>query len=92
MSNPLLGGLASASYCVPYRRVRGWSRQISWLTCGAFSWLVAPRLFALLRTHDLFGVLAATPSAHTDSGFSGPAVSRFLDRDHRIGKRDEMNG
>jgi L-rhamnose-H+ transport protein len=68
MGNPLvgvvyhwLGGLASASFYVPYRGVRGWSWEIVWLTGGLFSWAIAPWLFALTMTNDLVGVLAATP-------------------------------
>lgn len=56
-----LGGLASASFYVPYKRIRGWSWEIFWLTGGLFSWAVAPWLFASLQTSDLLGVLAATP-------------------------------
>lgn len=66
--NPLLGvffhwvgGLASASFYVPYRSVRGWSWEVFWLLGGIFSWIIAPWLFAGLRTHDLLAVLAATP-------------------------------
>lgn len=56
-----LGGLGSASFYVPYRWVKYWSWEIYWLTGGVFSWIVAPWLFAYLRTEDLLGVLAATP-------------------------------
>ncbi|MEG8044726.1 L-rhamnose/proton symporter RhaT [Sphingomonas sp. LR59] len=68
MGNPLvgvayhwLGGLASASFYVPYRGVRRWSWEIFWLTGGLFSWLFAPWLFASVMTNDLLGVIAATP-------------------------------
>lgn len=57
-----LGGLASASFYVPYKRVRRWSWEIFWLAGGVFSWLVAPWLFAALRTRDLLGVLGAAPA------------------------------
>ena len=69
MPNPLLGvffhwlgGLASASFYVPYKGVRGWSWEIFWLVGGLFSWIFAPWLFAVLRTHDLFVVLGEVPS------------------------------
>ena len=65
MPNPLLGvffhwlgGLASASFYVPYKGVRGWSWEIFWLVGGVFSWIIAPWLFATLRTHELPTVLA----------------------------------
>ena len=56
-----LGGLASASFYVPYRSVRGWSWEVFWLIGGIFSWIIMPWLFAGLRSHDLLAVLAATP-------------------------------
>ncbi len=58
-----LGGFASASFYVPYKRIRLWSWEVFWLAGGLFSWLLAPWLFASLRTHDLLGVLAAAPRA-----------------------------
>ncbi|WP_114951500.1 L-rhamnose/proton symporter RhaT [Sphingosinicella terrae] len=54
-----LGGLASASFYVPFRWVRHWSWEIYWLTAGLFSWLFVPWIVAALRTEDLLGVLAA---------------------------------
>lgn len=56
-----LGGLASASFYVPYRGVRRWSWEIYWLTGGIFSWLIAPWLLASLQTNDLVGVLSHAP-------------------------------
>jgi L-rhamnose-H+ transport protein len=56
-----LGGLASASFYVPYKRVRRWSWEIFWIVGGVFSWIIAPWLFALLRTEHLFQVLASAP-------------------------------
>jgi L-rhamnose-H+ transport protein len=56
-----LGGLASASFYVPYRKVQHWSWEIFWLTGGIFSWLLAPWIFAYFRTNDLIGVLSAAP-------------------------------
>lgn len=70
MPNPLLGvvfhwlgGFASASFYVPYRSVRGWSWEVFWLVGGVFSWIIAPWLFAAVRTHDLLAVLAAAPAS-----------------------------
>ncbi len=54
-----LGGLSSASFYVPYKRIRLWSWEIFWLTGGLFSWVVAPWIGALIGTKDLFHVLAA---------------------------------
>lgn len=56
-----IGGFASASFYVPYQRIRLWSWEIFWLVGGVFSWLIAPWIFASLRTEDLLGVLGAAP-------------------------------
>jgi L-rhamnose-H+ transport protein len=58
-----LGGLASASFYVPYRGVRRWSWETYWLVGGFFSWVIAPWLIALLMTRDLLRVLSeASPT------------------------------
>lgn len=56
-----LGGLASASFYVPYKRIERWSWEIFWIVGGLFSWAVAPWLFAGAQTSDLVRVLAQTP-------------------------------
>jgi L-rhamnose-H+ transport protein len=67
-SNPLvgvlfhwLGGLASASFYLPYRGVRKWSWETYWLVGGLFSWIVAPWTFAFLLVPNLISVLASAP-------------------------------
>lgn len=69
MGNPILGvffhwlgGFASASFYVPYKRIKLWSWEIFWLTGGIFSWLIAPWIFAFLQTEDLLSVLAQVPA------------------------------
>jgi L-rhamnose-H+ transport protein len=69
-SNPLLGvffhwlgGLSSASFYVPYKRVRGWAWEVYWLTGGIFSWVIAPWMFASLRTEHLWEVLTSAPNS-----------------------------
>jgi L-rhamnose-H+ transport protein len=58
-----LGGLASASFYVPYRKVRGWSWETYWLAGGIASWIFAPWIMAALLTHDLLPVLHAAPAS-----------------------------
>ena len=43
-----LGGLASASFYIPYRGVKKWSWETYWLVGGFFSWIIAPMFFAWL--------------------------------------------
>ncbi len=64
MANPFLGlffhwlgGLASASFYIPYRGVKGWAWETYWLVGGVFSWIIAPWLLAGFITKDLFAVL-----------------------------------
>ena len=56
-----LGGLASASFYVPYRRVRGWSWETYWLAGGVVSWIIVPWILAGSLTRNLFHVLHMAP-------------------------------
>jgi L-rhamnose-H+ transport protein len=58
-----LGGLASGSFYVPYRGVTKWAWETYWLAGGVFSWIIAPWVIALLRTHDLWAVLQEAPGS-----------------------------
>jgi L-rhamnose-H+ transport protein len=65
VSNPFLGllfhwigGLASASFYIPYRGVKNWAWETYWLAGGFFSWIIAPWIFASFMTHDLWRVLS----------------------------------
>lgn len=57
-----LGGLASASFYVPYLGVKRWSWENYWLVGGFFSWIIAPWLLAHFLTRDLSSVLLETPT------------------------------
>ncbi len=56
-----IGGLAAGSFYVPFRGVKRWSWETSWLVAGVFSWIIAPWTFALINTNDVVGVLSETP-------------------------------
>jgi len=56
-----LGGLASASFYVPFRRVRGWSWETYWLAGGVVSWIIVPWILAGSLTQNLFHVLHMAP-------------------------------
>ena len=58
-----LGGLASASFYVPYRGVRRWSWETYWLVGGLFSWIIAPWFIGHLMTQDLLAVLSEASSS-----------------------------
>jgi L-rhamnose-H+ transport protein len=68
MSNPLLGvfyhwlgGLASASFYIPYRGVRKWSWETYWLVGGFFSWIIAPAGLAACLVPGLWDLIASAP-------------------------------
>lgn len=58
-----IGGLAAASFYVPYKRVRGWAWETFWLAGGVFSWIVAPWVIAFLTTPDPLGAILGVPPA-----------------------------
>jgi L-rhamnose-H+ transport protein len=58
-----LGGLASASFYVPYRGVKHWAWETYWLVGGFFSWIIVPWILALTMTRDLTRVLHEAPSS-----------------------------
>jgi L-rhamnose-H+ transport protein len=58
-----LGGLASASFYVPYRRVKRWSWETYWLVGGFFSWIIAPWFLAFVMTRSVAQVLHETPAS-----------------------------
>lgn len=69
VANPLLGlifhwigGLASASFYIPYHGVKKWAWETYWLVGGFFSWIMAPWVLALFMTHDLLAVLSEVSS------------------------------
>ncbi|MBG9377393.1 L-rhamnose/proton symporter RhaT [Panacibacter sp. DH6] len=43
-----IGGFASGSFYMPYKKVRGWHWESFWIVGGLFSWLIAPPLAAWL--------------------------------------------
>jgi L-rhamnose-H+ transport protein len=58
-----VGGLASASNFIPFRRIQRWSWEVFWIIQGIAAWLIAPMALALLLVPNLFGILHAAPSS-----------------------------
>ncbi|MEO7720156.1 MAG: L-rhamnose/proton symporter RhaT [Capsulimonas sp.] len=58
-----IGGLAAASFYIPYKQIRRWSWETYWLTGGVFSWLLMPSLMASILVPGTFEILhTAKPS------------------------------
>ncbi len=64
-----LGGLASASFYVPYRGVRRWSWETYWLAGGFMSWIIAPIAFALIFVPHPFDIIRHSPIKSVEWGF-----------------------
>ena len=57
----LLGGIAAATYLLPFRGVRGWAYETGWLVSVLAGWLVFPLVFDLFVVPGFCGVLGAAP-------------------------------
>lgn len=55
-----IGGVASGSFYIPYKKVKGWSWETYWLAGGLFSWLIVPPLVAWITIPDFTGIIADT--------------------------------
>ncbi|PXA04406.1 rhamnose/proton symporter RhaT [Coraliomargarita sinensis] len=56
-----IGGLAAASFYLPFRKVRTWPWENAWLMGGLFSWLIAPAVAALFLAPRSWQVLSEAP-------------------------------
>lgn len=52
-----IGGFASGSFYIPYKKVRGWSWESYWIVGGLFSWLVVPFVAALLTVPAFMSII-----------------------------------
>src|SRR6187551_3734269 len=57
-----IGGFASGSFYVPYKKVKQWSWESYWIVGGLFSWLIVPPLAAWL-TLPGFGEIISSASS-----------------------------
>src|SRR5437870_4794435 len=57
-----IGGLMSAIFYLPYRKVKHWSWESYWLVGGVFSWIVAPWIIAWLAVPNLLVTLSHAPA------------------------------
>ena len=55
-----IGGFASGSFYMPYKKVRGWSWESYWIIGGLFSWLIVPPLAAALTVPGFWDIIAST--------------------------------
>ncbi|HVW14701.1 MAG TPA: L-rhamnose/proton symporter RhaT [Mucilaginibacter sp.] len=55
-----IGGFASGSFYIPYKKVRGWSWESFWIVGGVFSWLIVPPLAAWLTIPGFADIIRET--------------------------------
>ena len=55
-----IGGFASGSFYVPYKKVKGWHWENYWIIGGLFSWLIIPPLAAWLTIPNFAQIISQT--------------------------------
>jgi L-rhamnose-H+ transport protein len=58
-----IGGFASGSFYIPFKKVRGWSWESYWIVGGIFSWLIVPPLAAYLTIPGFTEIIRQTDSS-----------------------------
>jgi len=58
-----IGGFASGSFYIPYKKVRGWAWESYWIIGGLFSWLIIPPLAAYLTIPNFTEIIHSTDFA-----------------------------
>ena len=56
-----IGGFASGSFYIPYKKVRGWAWESYWLVYAVFGLIVTPWLLAWFTSPNFLSVGAAAP-------------------------------
>ena len=58
-----IGGFASGSFYMPYKKVKGWSWESYWIVGGFFSWLIVPPLAAWLTIPGFCKLIAGADTS-----------------------------
>lgn len=58
-----IGGFASGSFYMPYKKVKGWHWESFWIVGGLFSWLIVPPLAAYLTIPGFGDIISQAGSA-----------------------------
>jgi len=57
-----IGGFASGSFYMPYKKVKGWRWESFWIVGGLFSWLIVPPLAAYLTIPGFMDIIKSSSS------------------------------
>lgn len=55
-----IGGFASGSFYIPYKKVKGWAWESYWIVGGLCSWLIVPPLAAYLTIPNFGDIISGT--------------------------------
>ncbi|HVV56107.1 MAG TPA: L-rhamnose/proton symporter RhaT [Mucilaginibacter sp.] len=55
-----IGGFASGSFYIPFKKVKGWAWESFWIVGGIFSWLIVPPLAAWLTIPGFTHIISHT--------------------------------
>jgi L-rhamnose-H+ transport protein len=55
-----IGGFASGSFYIPYKKVKGWAWESFWIVGGLFSWLIVPPIAAWLTIPGFGDIIRQT--------------------------------
>ncbi len=58
-----IGGAASGSFYIPFKKVKGWSWESYWIIGGLFSWLIVPPLAAWITLPGFSTLIHQTSSS-----------------------------
>lgn len=56
-----IGGFASGSFYMPFKKVKGWSWESYWIVGGLFSWLIVPPVAAWFTVPGFADIIRHTP-------------------------------
>jgi L-rhamnose-H+ transport protein len=56
----IIGGTASGSFYLPYKKVKNWAWESYWLSGGLFSWLIVPLIAAWLTVPNFMDIITNT--------------------------------
>jgi len=55
-----IGGFASGSFYIPFKKVKNWAWESYWIVGGFFSWLIVPFLAAWITVPDFLAIIRST--------------------------------
>jgi L-rhamnose-H+ transport protein len=64
-----IGGFASGSFYMPFKKVKGWAWESYWIVGGLFSWLIVPPIAAYLTAPSFVEIIQNTPASITNITF-----------------------